>query len=159
MENENNITENNAEPTPSGIPEPDEKLYTQAEFKELLEAEREKFEEKLAEAEKLAGMSEDARSEYKRELLDKELSEREAAVAKRELMAEASERLTDVGLPRELAKCLDYSGRKEFEISLREISRLFGDAVSSEIRGRINRKPPMRASCDSSDAFLTGLGI
>lgn len=159
MENETVNNKNVAENEQSESPKTDEKLYTQAEFDELLKAEREKFNEKLAEAERLAGMTEDARSEYKRELLEKELSERETAVAKRELMVEATERLTDAGLPRELAKCLDYSGRKEFEISLKEISRLFGDAVSSEVRGRINRKPPRRASGENSDAFLTGLGI
>ena len=147
------VTEDAAEQTA------DEKLYTKAELDELLNAEREQLGRKLAEAEKLAGMSEAARSDYKRELLDKELSEREAAVARRELMADAVEKLEAAGLPKQLAACLNYSGRDECLLSIETIGRAFTGAVTAAVNERIRGKAPKLSADGSCDAFLNGLGM
>lgn len=136
-----------------------EKLYTQADLDEKLTAEREQLEKKLAEAEKLAGMSESARSDYRREMLDKELCEREAAVAKRELMADAAEKLEAAGLPKQLAVCLNYSGRDECQLSLEAVGRAFESAVTAAVNDRIRGRAPKLSSGKPGDAFLEGLGM
>ena len=138
----------------------EQRLYTQEQLDERLEIERKQFAEKLAEAEKLAAMPENDRSDYKRKMLEKELAEREAAVAKRELMADAVEKLESAGLPRQLAVCLDYSGKEQWQLSLETVCRTFQTAVSAAVNERMcGRIPKLSTSGTGSDAFLEGLGL
>lgn len=136
-----------------------ERMYTQAEFDAAVEAERGKYETKLAEAEKLSAMSTEKRAEYLRGQLEKSLAEREAAVARRELMAEAVEKLDAAGLPKQLAECLDYSGREERDESLVRVGKAFEDALTAAVTQRLRGRTPKLASGGSSDAFLEGLGV
>ncbi|MBR5088933.1 MAG: DUF4355 domain-containing protein [Ruminiclostridium sp.] len=136
-----------------------EKLYTQSQLDELLGAEREQLAKKLAEAEKLAAMSEAARTDYRREMREKELSEREAAVEKRELMADALELLEAAGLPKQLAACLNYSGREMCDRSIEAVGTAFESAVAAAVNERIRGKTPKISSGGTNDAFLAGLGM
>ena len=148
------------EPADNDPAEGDEdKLYTQSQLDELIETERGEFAKKLAEAEKLAAMSEAERSDYRRGQLDAELAEREAAVAKRELMADAYEMLEKAGLPKQLAVCLDYSDQKACERSFGTVSRAFESAVSSAVNERVRGKAPKLSAGGPADAFLAGLGV
>lgn len=136
-----------------------EKLYTQAELDAAIETERGRFAEKLAETEKLAAMSEEKKAEYLRGQLEKSLAEREAAVAKRELMADAVDRLSAAGLPRQLAECLNYSGREECAESLITVGKAFEEALTAAVTERFRGRTPKLASGGSNDAFLDGLGL
>ncbi len=146
----------NGTDTAAGQPE---KTYTRAELDTLIEKERDMYEKKLAEAEKLASMSEDARLDYRRGLLDKELSEREAAVAKRELMADAAEKLEAAGLPKQLAACLNYSGTEECSRSLEAVGKAFEEAVAGAVNERLRGRVPKISASGAKDAFLDGLGV
>ncbi len=154
MADENTVTaENEAKETE------EEKLYTQAELDGALNAEREKFAAQLAETEKLAAMSEEKKAEYLRGQLEKSLSEREAAVARRELMADAAEKLTAAGLPKALAECLDYSGKEACKLSLGKVSAAFENALSEAVTQRLRGRTPRFAPTGVNDAFLDGLGL
>ena len=137
---------------------------TRRELEERITQEREAFQAKLeevqkaAEAEKLALMSESKREEYKRDKALKELEQREQAVAKRELMADAFEMLDVRDLPRQLAVCLDYSSKEACERSLGELEKAFNESVTIGINSRIRGVSPSSGSAGATDAFLAGLG-
>ena len=137
----------------------EEKLYTQEQLDSAVENERKELEKKLAEAEKLAAMTESKRADYKREQLEKQLERREAAVAKRELMADAVGMLADEGLPVQLAQCLNYSDRSSCEESFEAVKKAFGSAVSAAVGERLRGCSPKRSVNGSADAFLDGLGV
>lgn len=65
--------------------------------------------DKLSEAEKLAKMTKEEKAQYMQQKREKELADREAAITRKELMAEAKNTLASDGLPQELAEVLDYS--------------------------------------------------
>lgn len=62
--------------------------------------------DKLSEADKLAKMTKEEKAQYMQKKKEKELSDREAAVTRSELMAEAKNNLSDEGLPVELVASL-----------------------------------------------------
>jgi len=136
-----------------------EKLYTQSDLDAAVESERGKYAAKLAETEKLAAMSEEKKSEYLRGQLEKSLAEREAAVARRELMADAIDKLDAAGLPKQLAECLNYSDREECAESLVRVGRAFEEALTAAVAQRLRGRTPKLASGGSNDAFLDGLGL
>ena len=135
------------------------KLYTEEELEKAIGAEREMFAKKLAEAEKLAAMSQSERDDHRREQLERSIAEREAAVARRELAAEAAEKLSAAGLPKQLAACLDYSGREECEKSLETVGRAFEESLTAAVNQRMRGIPPKFAPGGAKDAFLDGLGV
>ena len=55
--------------------------------------------DKLSEAEKMARMTKEEKAQYMQQKRDKELTDREAAITKRELMAEAKNTLAEKNLP------------------------------------------------------------
>ena len=65
--------------------------------------------DKLSEAEKLAKMTEEEKTKYLQQKREKNLTDREAAVTRKELMAEAKNTLASDNLPVELAEVLDYT--------------------------------------------------
>ena len=79
--------------------------------------------DKLSEAERLAKMTKEEKAEYQQKKREKELSDREAAVTRKELMAEAKNTLAEKNLPGLFrCRCLQqiYSGGGE---SIPESSR------------------------------------
>ena len=149
----------NTAPDENGGTEQDTKLYSQEELDRRVNEECEQLRKKLADAEKLAGMSEKERADHRRSVREKELAEREAAVAKRELIADAAERLAEAGLPKQLAACLNYSGREECEQSLEAVAQAFESAVTGAVNRRIKGNVPKFAGSGPKDAFLDGLGL
>ena len=114
---------------------------------------REKWEalmdDKLSEAEKLAKMTKDEKAQYMQKKHEKELSDREAAVTRRELMAEAKNTLTEKQLPLELADVLDYADAEACKKSIGVIETAFKKAVEAGVQERLKGgKPPRKA--DSS---------
>ena len=65
--------------------------------------------DKLSEAEKLAKMTKEEKAQYMQQKKEKELSDREAAITRKELMAEAKNTLAGKNLPQELAEVLNYA--------------------------------------------------
>lgn len=137
----------------------EEKLYSERELNELLESGMSELRKKLAETEKLALMDAEEKVKYRREMAEKELAQREAAVAKRELMAAAIEKLVEADLPKQLASCLCYDSEEECDRSILAVSEAFREAVTMAVNQRLKGNAPKLISGTDRDAFLDGLGI
>lgn len=137
----------------------EEKLYSERELNELLENGVSELRKKLAETEKLALMDAEEKVRYRREMAEKELAQREAAVAKRELMAAAIEKLAEADLPKQLASCLCYDSEEECDRSIMAVSEAFREAVAKAVNQRLKGNAPKLITGTDRDAFLDGLGI
>ena len=103
--------------------------------------------DKITEAEKLAKMSDLEKQKYQQEKEAEELKKREAALTKRELMAEAKATLADKGLPSELAQLLDYSDADTVKQSITTIAETYSNAVQVGVDERLKGgKPPKEAT-------------
>lgn len=122
--------------------------------------------EKQAQAEKeeaarVAKMNADEKAKHEREKQEKALAEREAAITKREMTAEAIEKLAENNLSPKLAKSFNYSSREAFEASYEEITTAFSEAVADQVNEKLKGgKPPAAATgSNKTDPFLSGLGL
>lgn len=134
-----------------------DQLFTKEQVDELVGKERKEWQQKLIEAEKLAKMDSQQKAAYQKQQLEKALAEREAAVSRRELAAEAVEKLAEYKLPRSLADCVNLSSPEECEKSIQGLREAFSAAVSSAVNDRIRGSAPKRSAGSGTDAFLDGL--
>lgn len=102
--------------------------------------------DKLSEAEKLAKMTKEEKAQYMQQKKEKELSDREAAITRKELMAEAKNTLASDGLPQELAEVLDYSDADTCKKSMEKVKEVFQRAVENAVEEKLKGgKPPKKA--------------
>ena len=111
--------------------------------------------DKLSEAEKLAKMTKEEKAQYMQQKREKELTDREAAITRKELMAEAKNTLASDGLPQELAEVLDYSDADTCKIiaavspTPRAVTAVSGVLYGDELQGVLEKlkggKPPKKA--------------
>lgn len=133
----------------------------QAEFdrrvQKALETQRSKlevlFDEKATEAEKLAKMTEKEKAQYLQQKKEKEMADREAAITKRELAAEAKNTLAEKKLPVSLAEVLNYSNADACKQSIEAVEKAFKEAVEASVEEWLKGdKPPKKApSRDDTD--------
>lgn len=146
------------DPTPTPDPEPpkfddllENKDY-QAEYErrvqKAIETEREKWkalmDDKLSEAEKLAKMNKEEKAEYLRQKRDRELNDREAAITRRELMAEAKNTLAEKKLPVGLAEVLNYTDAESCNKSIEVVEKAFQDAVQAATEEKLKGGAPIK---------------
>lgn len=156
-------TGNGGEPEPKGMSF-DEFLKeggNQAEFDRrtqkaittALTKEREKWQaitdDRLSEAEKLAKMTKEEKSAYMQQKKEKELSDREAAITRKELMAEARNTLAEKNLPQELADVLNYTDADSCSKSINAAEKAFQKAVQKAVEERLKGKDPMKKAPES----------
>ena len=96
--------------------------------------------DKLSEAEKLAKMTKEEKAQYMQQKREKELTDREAAITRKELMAEAKNTLASDGLPQELAEVLDYSDADTCKKSMEKVKEVFQRAVRDCSGGKAERR-------------------
>ena len=102
--------------------------------------------DKLSEAEKLAKMTKEEKAQYMQQKKENELSDREAAITRKELMAEAKNTLASDGLPQELAEVLDYSDADTCKKSMEKVKEVFQRAVETAVEEKLKGgKPPKKA--------------
>ena len=102
--------------------------------------------DKLSEAEKLAKMTKEEKAQYMQQKREKELADREAAITRKELMAEAKNTLASDGLPQELAEVLDYSDADTCKKSMKKVKEVFQRAVETAVEEKLKGgKPPKKA--------------
>ena len=102
--------------------------------------------DKLSEAEKLAKMTKEEKAQYMQQKREKELTDREAAITRKELMAEANNTLASDGLPQELAEVLDYSDADTCKKSMEKVKEVFQRAVETAVEEKLKGgKPPKKA--------------
>ena len=103
--------------------------------------------DKLSEAEKLAKMTKEEKAQYMQQKREKELADREAAITRKELMAEAKNTLASDGLPQELAEVLNYSDADTCKKSMEKVKEVFQRAVETAVEEKLKGgKPPKKAS-------------
>ena len=103
--------------------------------------------DKLSEAEKLAKMTEEEKTKYLQQKREKNLTDREAAVTRKELMAEAKNTLASDNLPVELAEVLDYTDADSCMKSMEKVKNAFQKAVEAAVKEKLKGgKPQKKAS-------------
>lgn len=149
-------------PTPEPKPEPTPQSFDdvlknkdyQAEFdrrvQKALGTAKEKWEalmdDKLSEADKLAKMTKDEKVQYQQQKREKELADKEAAITRRELMAEAKNTLSEKGLPVPLAELLNYTDADNCSKSIVALEKAFAQAVQAQVDKMLEGgKPPKKA--------------
>lgn len=128
------------------------KTFTQDEvdtiIKGRLAKERKSWEKLIqdqqTEAEKLAGMTEKEKKSYQEKKRESDLAEREAAITRRELMAQAKDSLADKGIPIGLAEVLNYTDAESCNASIEAVSSAFQQAVEKAVEERIKGGPTMK---------------
>lgn len=102
--------------------------------------------DKLSEAERLAKMTKEEKEQYQRQKKEKELSDREAVITRKELMAEAKNTLASDGLPQELAEVLNYTDADSCKKSMEKVKAVFQKAVETAVEEKLKGgKPPKKA--------------
>ncbi len=107
--------------------------------------------DQLTEAQKLANMTEDEKREYQGQKKEKELADREAAITKRELAAEAKNTLADKGLPASFAKLLDYTNAETVKQSIEALESEWAPALEATVNEKLKGgKPPKDARTEGN---------
>jgi len=149
-------------PQPEPAPEPQPQSFDdllqnkdyQAEFdrrvQKALGTAKEKWtalmDDKLSEADKLAKMNKEEKAEYLRQKQEKELKDREAAITRRELMAEAKNTLAEKKLPVGLAEVLNYADADSCNKSIEAVEKAFQEAVQAAVEEKLKGgTPPKKA--------------
>ena len=104
-----------------------------------------RIERARAEAEALARMSGEERMAHDFARREAELNEREGAIARRELRAEAAKMIAERSLPPELAEALNYESAERVAESLDAAERAFRSAVQSGVERRMSGQVPAAA--------------
>lgn len=104
------------------------------------------IDDRVSEAEKLAKMTKEEKDQYLHNKKMKELSDREADITRRELMAEAKNTLTEKKLPVGLAEVLNYTDAESCKKSLEAVEKAFQEAVQAAVEEKLKGgKPPKKA--------------
>lgn len=110
------------------------------------------MDDKVSEAEKLAKMNKEEKAQYLQEKKEKEIQDREAAITKRELAAEAKNTLAEKGLPPELAEVLNYSDADSCKQSISAVEKAFQKAVEKAVEEKLKGgQPPKNPQDQGSD--------
>ena len=96
------------------------------------------------EAEKLAKMTEEEKTKYLQQKREKNLTDREAAVTRKELMAEAKNTLASDNLPVELAEVLDYTDADSCMKSMEKVKNAFQKAVEAAVEEKLKGGKPQK---------------
>lgn len=138
-----------AEPTIETQPQ-DEKKYTDAEVDAIIDKKFAKWkseqEAKENEAKKLAKMNADEKKDYQLKQLEQELANREQAIARKELTAEAKTMLSERGLPIELVGVIDLTSAETVTDSVASIQKTWEEAVQKGIADRTKGSAPIKTA-------------
>lgn len=114
--------------------------------------------EKISEAEKMSKMNDIEKKEYQQKKEATAIAEREAAITKRELMAEAKNTLANKSMPQELAEILTYTDADSCKKSIEALENAFNKAVATAVEEKLKGgKPPKDASKNDDDPDI-GIG-
>ncbi len=107
------------------------------------------LQEQQTEAQKLEKMSEKEKKKYQEEKRIKDLDDREAAITRRELTAQAKVQLADKGIPTELAEILILTDADSCKKSIETVEKAFQTAVQRAVEERIKGREPMKKAKDA----------
>lgn len=110
--------------------------------------------EKLSEAEKLSKMNKEEKEAYLRQKQEKDIQAREAAITRRELMAEAKNTLAEKKLPVGLAEVLNYTDAESCNKSMAAVEKAFQEAVQAAVEEKLKGGKPPKKATSQEDADL-----
>ena len=91
-------------------------------------------------------MNKEEKAEYLRQKKEKELADKEAAITRRELMAEAKNTLAEKKLPVGLAEVLNYADADSCNKSIEAVEKAFQEAVQAAVEEKLKGgTPPKKA--------------
>ena len=133
------------------------KTFTQEELDKIVQGriakERKAWEKHLedekTEAQKLETMSEKEKKKYQEEKRIKELDDRESAITRRELTAQAKVQLADKGIPTELAEILNLTDAESCKKSIEIVEKAFQTAVEKAVEEKIKGNAPIKKAKDA----------
>ena len=112
----------------------------------------------IKEAETRAQMTAEERAKADAERAAHELAQREAAITRRELRAQALETLAAGGLPKEPADTLNYTDADACAASLEAVKKAFTAAVAAGINDKLRQPPPKAgAAAGTEEAQLAAV--
>ena len=148
------VTENAGAQAGQEKPSEDEKRFTQSDVEKLLDSrlkrERETWEKKLTESQKLSKMTAEQKKEYQDKQHAEELEKRETDITRRELHMTAKETLIEKGLPVELSDALAYDSAENCSRSIEAVEKAFRAAVEKAVEERIKKSAKTPKSGESS---------
>lgn len=106
-----------------------EKKYTDADVDRII-------------AKKIAAERKRMQKLFEGEQQESEIEKRERDVTRRELMADAKDRLIGDELPSSLAEIMNYSDKESFEKSYQDVTAVFREAMQMEYKRRFSSRPP-----------------
>lgn len=125
-----------------------ERTFTRAEIGNMLSAERSKWEAeqeaKENEAKKLAKMNADEKQKYQLDQREQELADREKAIARKELTAEAKAMLSERDLPVELVNVVDLTNAETVSESITSIQKAWEESVQKGVSERMKGSAPIK---------------
>lgn len=132
------------------------KTFTQEELDKIVQgriakerkAWEKQLEEQQTEAQKLETMSEKEKKKYQEEKRIKDLDDREAAITRRELTAQAKVQLADKGIPTELAEILILTDTDSCKKSIETVEKAFQSAVEKAVEEKIKGREPIKKAKD-----------
>ena len=125
-----------------------ERTFTRAEIGKMLSAERSKWEAEQEarenEAKKLAKMNADEKQKYQLDQREQELADREKAIARKELTAEAKAMLSERDLPVELVNVVDLTSAETVSESITSIQKAWEESVQKGVSERMKGSAPIK---------------
>lgn len=118
------------------------KTYDQAYIDRLLADQKAAQDAAVKEALKVAGMDPEGKAAYEKEKAEKDLADREAGIALRELKADAREVLAGNGIPAEFLDVLVGKDLKETKANAETFKKQFDAAVQAQVEKRISGNTP-----------------
>lgn len=100
--------------------------------------------DKLSEADKLAKMNKEEKAQYMQQKKEKELNDREAAITRSELKAEAKNTLAEKKLPVSLADLLVYTDAESCNKSIATMEKVFQEAVETAVQEKLKGGDPQK---------------
>ncbi|VOT01914.1 phage capsid and scaffold [Streptococcus pneumoniae] len=116
-----------------------ERTFTRAEIGKMLSAERSKWE-----AEQEAKMNADEKQKYQLDQREQELADREKAIARKELTAEAKAMLSERDLPVELVNVVDLTNAETVSESITSIQKAWEESVQKGVSERMKGSAPIK---------------
>lgn len=126
----------------------DEKKYTDADVDAIIDKKFAKWkseqEAKDNEAKKLAKMNADEKQKYQLDQREQELADREKAIARKELTAEAKAMLSERDLPVELVNVVDLTSAETVSESITSIQKAWEESVQKGVSERMKGSAPIK---------------
>lgn len=147
-----------AETTPAALTQADVDRIVAREKAKLQKGYDTRLAAAIKEAETRAQMTAEERAKADAERAAHELAQREAAITRRELRAQALETLAAGGLPKELADTLNYTDADACAASLEAVKKAFIAAVAAGINDKLRQPPPKAgAAAGTEEAQLAAV--